>query len=330
MKKATDYAGVGLFFILGVGLLWIVFEYLNGGSIDKDKGYEARTTFSDVKQLKEGDDVRMAGVRVGSVKEVGLDGGSAYVVLLLDEQYQIPKNVTAKVLTAGLLGSNFISLDVPPQIEGYISGDTEIASKATADINSLLNKIDSIGEKVDTALSGMADLFSADKGPSALFSNVNQLVNDNKANIEKTLSNFANITDTLAEGKGTLGRLLQDEETYNSLQKLVGQIEGAAEKANLFLADMQDVTAKIKSGEGTLGKLMTSDEISNKIDETVGNFLLFSQNLNDKGGTIGKLLNDDEIYKDLQAVIKKAERTFNSVSDTGPISGVSVISNALF
>lgn len=330
MNKITNYAGVGLFFVLGAGLLWVVFEYLNGGNLNQDTGFELRTTFSDVKQLKVGDPVRIAGVQVGSVKEVGLSAGKAYVIMVLSKRDDIPKNVTAKILTAGLLGSNFISLEVPSKVEGFISEDTEIKSEKTADINSLLNKVDSIGSKIDTALTGVADLFDGEKGPSALFSNINNLVDENKDTIENMLRNLEGITESLSSGKGTLGRLLQDEETYKGLQGVVGQISEAAERANLFIKDMQEITTKIQQGEGTIGKLLTNDEISNKIDSTVDNLLTFSERLNAKEGTIGKLLSDDELYKELQAVLKKAERTFNSVNDSGPISGVGVISNALF
>ena len=70
MTNAQMSARVGLFFLLGVALIWVTFEALSSGKVRRDRGYRLIAHFTNVKELKGGDEVRMAGVKVGSVLEL--------------------------------------------------------------------------------------------------------------------------------------------------------------------------------------------------------------------------------------------------------------------
>ena len=72
MNNAQQSARVGLFFLLGLALTWVTFETLSGGKVLKDEGYTIIAGFDSLKELKEGDQVRMAGVRIGDVKATRL------------------------------------------------------------------------------------------------------------------------------------------------------------------------------------------------------------------------------------------------------------------
>ena len=66
MNNAQHTARVGLFFLLGLALIWVTFETLSDGKIFKDRGYTLVAGFESLKELKQGDEVRMAGVKIGS------------------------------------------------------------------------------------------------------------------------------------------------------------------------------------------------------------------------------------------------------------------------
>ena len=74
MNSTQQTARIGLFFLLGVALIWVTFETLSGGSFFRDKGYTLVAGFSDLKDLKVSDDVRMAGVKIGAVEATRLNG----------------------------------------------------------------------------------------------------------------------------------------------------------------------------------------------------------------------------------------------------------------
>ena len=67
MNNFQQTARVGLFFLLGLALTWVTFETLRGGKIFKDQGYNIIAGFETLKELKDGDEVRMAGVKIGDL-----------------------------------------------------------------------------------------------------------------------------------------------------------------------------------------------------------------------------------------------------------------------
>ena len=68
MNNSQQNARVGLFFLLGVALVWVTFETLSDGKIFAERTHTLIAGFDDLKELKNGDDVRQAGVKVGSVQ----------------------------------------------------------------------------------------------------------------------------------------------------------------------------------------------------------------------------------------------------------------------
>src|SRR5882672_3816673 len=103
MNKLQQSARVGLFFLLGLALTWVTFETLSGGKIFKDKGYNLIAGFESLKELKVGDEVRMAGVKIGVVEKTRLAGRRAEAVLRIADGIKIANDATASIVMAGLI-----------------------------------------------------------------------------------------------------------------------------------------------------------------------------------------------------------------------------------
>lgn len=106
---------VGLFFCLGVGAIFILtVRVASLSSVGPGKAYHVSATFENIGGLKRGAAVTMAGVRIGRVREITIDRDNfeAKVSLELNNQFDnIPKDSNAKILTAGLLGEQYIGLE---------------------------------------------------------------------------------------------------------------------------------------------------------------------------------------------------------------------------
>lgn len=113
-RKGVDLL-VGLFVLLGFGAL--VFLAVRAGNMSSSVGlnhtYPAVARFDNIGGLKPRAAVRSAGVVVGRVASVGLDEKTfqAVVRIDLDARYRFPKDTSAKILTAGLLGEQYIGLE---------------------------------------------------------------------------------------------------------------------------------------------------------------------------------------------------------------------------
>ncbi len=97
MKNFSQTARVGLFFIFGVALIWVTYETLSEGRVLEHKGYTLVAGFENLKELKVGDEVRMAGVKIGSVEKTRLAGRRAEAVLRIDSDVTVHADSTATV-----------------------------------------------------------------------------------------------------------------------------------------------------------------------------------------------------------------------------------------
>jgi phospholipid/cholesterol/gamma-HCH transport system substrate-binding protein len=76
--------------------------------------------------------------------------------------------------------------------------------------------------------------------------------------------------------------------------------------------------------------LIYDDKTGNEIKATVANLHSVSDKLAKGEGTLGKLINDDGLYKDAQSTLKKADHALDGLNDSGPITAVGIVANALF
>ena len=97
MNSAQQTARVGLLFLLGVALVWVTFETLSDGKLFEPHGVTLIAKFDDLKQLKSGDDVRMAGVKIGSVQKTQLEGRQGEAVLQIEPKIDVPGGATAGI-----------------------------------------------------------------------------------------------------------------------------------------------------------------------------------------------------------------------------------------
>ena len=106
--------GTGLFVLLGMGALFFLTTQTTGrNDFSNTESYVVEARFENVGSLKKRSTVAMSGVTIGRVTDIRFDGVSleAVVTLVIDSRYdQIPDDSDASILTAGLLGSQYVGL----------------------------------------------------------------------------------------------------------------------------------------------------------------------------------------------------------------------------
>jgi phospholipid/cholesterol/gamma-HCH transport system substrate-binding protein len=124
-KKSMDF-WVGLFVLLGVAaLLFLALKAGNMSTLSFDKTYTIVTRFDNIGGLKPKAAVKSAGVVVGRVSDIQFDDKifQAIVILQMESRYKFPKDTSAKILTSGLLGEQYIGLVAGGDINNLVSGD---------------------------------------------------------------------------------------------------------------------------------------------------------------------------------------------------------------
>ena len=114
MKKQSFDIWVGLFVAIGlVALLFLALKAGNMSAFTVQPTYQVSARFDNIGGLKPRAPVKSAGVVVGRVAEIRFDDQTyqATVVMTLEERYKFPKDTSAKILTSGLLGEQYIGLE---------------------------------------------------------------------------------------------------------------------------------------------------------------------------------------------------------------------------
>lgn len=114
MNKRGIEVLVGLFVVLGLmALVFVALKAANLASFNSGETYPVTARFDNIGGLKVRAPVRSAGVLVGRVTAIGLDPKSfqGVVTLAIERTYQFPRDSAAKILTAGLLGDQYIGIE---------------------------------------------------------------------------------------------------------------------------------------------------------------------------------------------------------------------------
>ncbi|AIO66030.1 mce related family protein [Burkholderia oklahomensis] len=163
MKKTALDFWVGLFVVLGfLALLFLALKVGNMSSLSFQPTYAVKLKFDNIGGLKPRAPVKSAGVVVGRVGSIGFDTNTyqALVTIDLDKQYQFPKDSSAKILTSGLLGEQYIGLEPGGDTEMLKAGDTITMTQSAIVLENLIGQFlyskaaDAGGAKPAAAASG--------------------------------------------------------------------------------------------------------------------------------------------------------------------------------
>lgn len=110
MKYRGAMVGLSLFMVVALGLTWLVYVTLRRDVAGKTVPYAAM--FSDVFGLREGDDVRMAGVRVGRVEKIELQGALAKVSFVVQDNQPMYGRTVASVTYQNIVGQRYLGLSL--------------------------------------------------------------------------------------------------------------------------------------------------------------------------------------------------------------------------
>lgn len=126
MERKTIDLWVGIFLLMGfIALLFLAFKVGNLGSERSGATYTVEARFENIGGLKMKAPVKSAGVLVGRVTDIKLDGQKfqAVATLSMDKRFEFPKDTSASILTSGLLGEVYIGLDAGGDEKKLAQGD---------------------------------------------------------------------------------------------------------------------------------------------------------------------------------------------------------------
>ena len=143
MHRKTIDVWVGLFVLLGLAaLMFLALKAGNMSSLSFSKTYSIVGKFDNIGGLKPQAPVKSAGVVVGRVAEIKFDDKSyqALVTLDLETGYKFPKDSSLKILTAGLLGEQYIGIEPGGDTNNLVNGDKIARTQSATVLEDLINQ----------------------------------------------------------------------------------------------------------------------------------------------------------------------------------------------
>jgi phospholipid/cholesterol/gamma-HCH transport system substrate-binding protein len=329
--KNTLETRLGIFFALALVVAVVILEMIGTADFFKS-GYRISATFKNVQELKKGDAVKMAGVEIGRVESVELVENRAKVTIKIKGKHGVKTDAKAAVRFTGLMGQNFVSIEggsasAPPVLPG---SSLEALEQPT--LSDMMIKL----ENVAGGIEGLTKSFSPESF-STLLGPVTDFLNQNKDNLTATIGNMKVVSDNIAQGKGTVGKLINDDQFYSAaygavtnLQNASANLKGFMDDASGMIGQARTVIDGINSGQGTLGKLTKDEALYNETTTAMANLREILEKMNRGYGTVGKLINDESFYKNAKLTLQKVEKATEGLEDQGPLSVLGIAINTLF
>jgi phospholipid/cholesterol/gamma-HCH transport system substrate-binding protein len=265
---------VGLFVLVGLLILAVAIFYVTGAGVFGPK-YRINTFLPEVAGLSKGAPVRLDGVEIGNVERITMvprENGkppdkmhNIEIGMRLDRHYQsdILTDSIASLVTEGLLGNRYVNIK-----RGYTGVPLKDGQTVTGGEEKAMQEV------VERSADVLANL-------KALSEQIQDIVGDVK------------------QGKGTLGKLITDDQAYNHL--------------NSILAKGDRIATTVQSGQGTLGRLIMKDEMGNKVENTVDQINTVLADLRAQKGTLGKLLYDPTLYDQAKEALTNGNAVLGDV-----------------
>lgn len=261
--KLSNELKVGLFAVLVIVLVAFATIRVGDQSVVAGGAYEIDALFSNATGLYPKASVEVAGVNVGVVKKVNLTPeGKALAVLRISKRVKIPADSTVYLKTKGFLGEAYVEI-VPgdPSKPLLKNGEVIQRTQSGGDVNSLVNQFNSIAsdvKEITTTFKGwvnekeggavattvqnlnefvrvMRDVSTRNEenldrimqNMADLTYELKNLVQNSKQDVGETAERLASITKKIDEGRGTIGKLVNDSETVEKLNASLDNLSEA-------------------------------------------------------------------------------------------------------
>ncbi len=285
----TPAARIGLFMLVGLiilGIFIIKIEDIPVG--ERGDRLEVNARFPSVAGLDRKAAVRIAGVRVGKVEAVNLDGSEAMIELSLDPHVRLHEGAWAQITSLGMLGDKYIEIIPGDPAAPVLEGNIELTGTTSPSFNDVMQVATEIGadvKEVTEALRGSIGGSQGEETIEEIVSNIRDLtaslkvlITENQANVNATTANFrdfsATLRDELPQITEKLNKLADQlngvvGENRDDLQASMGNIRELTDRLQVSAENLNQITGKIAAGEGSIGKLVNDESTVDNLNQTL-------------------------------------------------------------
>lgn len=287
-KDIKQQIKLGAFVAAGLALFLVSVFFIGAENNIFSRTFNVAAVFRNVEGLKEGDNVWLSGVKIGTVTDVRiLSQGKVVVKLALknDQHHFITKDAVASVGSDGLVGNKLVVIRPGKSNEVLQETDT-LNTNSPTDTQELINIAKDVGD------------------------NTRSLTNDLKI-----------IAKKINDGHGIVGELLNEGDVARDLREAVASLKATGQQTAKLSGELNALVSQMRTGEGLLPTLLNDTSYSRSftqaltnVKEVSNNAAVVSQNLeelsmkmNSNESAVGVLLHDSAFAENLKNTMTNAE-----------------------
>lgn len=268
--RGTVELKVGAFTLACLGLIGFGYWYFWDGIRADEPQYHVSVTVPSADGLWPGTPVRIAGVDVGSIEAIEIDGSQARLGLAIRAAHPVPVDSAVALRASGMLGDRYVALDLGASDELVAEGGRLELSAPPASIDDITRKVEDVSEDV------------------AAITRVLREVVEDRRNVDHATATLANVDAISLELRGLATRNREEVDAIVSavrslaenldafghdatadLDEEIAALRSATAKLDGALEDVASVTSKIDDGQGTIGALVNDRETIDAINDTI-------------------------------------------------------------
>ncbi|MEM9291250.1 MAG: MlaD family protein [Acidobacteriota bacterium] len=300
----TQALKVGLFVTVCLAVLAYLVIEVEDLRLFPGEQQRVSAVFDSVVGLDNKAPVRVAGVRVGRVTGITLEGARARVDMLLEQPVPLTEGSLAVIANVGILGDKYVRLLPGPPGAAPLPPEPTLPGSAPPSFDETLAKLNDIGDSVGSITGDLAQNDVASQisrlldNLEATSADIRQLVSANRGQVDATVANFEAFSATLARELPGLTEQMRAllaqvdsvvAENRDELNTGLSNIAEITEQIQTSVDNLNDISTQVASGEGSLGKLVYDDTAHDQLVGTLDSIESGVDNLSDTLGRVQKV-----------------------------------------
>lgn len=303
MKKVITPFRVGLLVIAAGAILFFFLTFVKKGGMKEDEAVTLYAYFRDASGLNQRSRVQIAGIGVGEIIDIKLEGIKARVTMRIRRDLHVREDATITKRSESLLGDYM--LDLTPGTENFreLKDGEEIKRVLDAQgMEQLMGSVQGITDDVKAVTSSLRMVLGDQKGAGnmeaivknlvALTETMQKMIADSAAKLDAIMANVEAVSGDVRRITGresdSIERIVKNVETVTtdvkdvvqSIKKIVGENEGQVgegvaglkdtlAKLDRSLANVEKITDDVKAGKGAVGALVANERLGQKLQDTI-------------------------------------------------------------
>ncbi|KAA2222905.1 MlaD family protein [Chryseobacterium sediminis] len=316
-NESSNNWKLGIFVTIGI-LLFITTIYFIG--INRNffgSNFALRSEFKNVSGLKQGSNVRLSGINIGTVSKIDFISDSLVLVKLLirkDVQKYIKTDAVASIASDGLMGDKILIITPGPQSKTIVKDNDFITSYKTIEIDDLLSSVKQSTDNAKTITDELVKFSSKMNDKNSLLTKI-MTDKDFASTIDRTIENLqissqelAKFTLILNNKNGTIAKIFTDKKWSDNIESSISNLQNSSREISIFTTKLNDKNNMFSQLSSNDSLALSIEKILHNLEKSSDDLIQFTSKINNDENVLSKLTNNPKLGKSVDSTIVNIEK----------------------